>query len=300
MDNDINREAAALLEEFLTIDDLQRIAADAGALLGCPLLVIDDAYHVSAHYLPLGFSDKLFQDAVRVGEITYEAGAIISQSSALTAGKADYIELDESQFRRRFAPLVSAGVRIGYLVCIDIDRHLDSIQDETWKLVESILAKEFQLKVIISEPICDIMQLPALYKTAREALELMFDDRFTAGNVCKVDELRLPLLLKKLESRTDLVLPELKKLAKHDKEKGTQLCETLYWYLCCNRSLAKTGDMLYTHRNTILYRIRKIRDDFGISLDDEGSHTELLLGVSVLLFADRGAEFFMSGIGAGK
>ena len=324
MDNDINREAAALLEEFLTIDDLQRLAADAGALLGCPLLVIDDAYHVCAHYLPLGFSDKLFQDAIRIGEITYEAGAIISQSSALTAGKADYIELDESQFRRRFAPLVSAGVRLGYLVCVDIDRHLESIQDETWKLVESILAKqlfveasrqdkpfetaedilmhlldggftsaayyklqtantslanlrpsafalieliggnhpgkshlrdelverfpdshpflyqtriflfmnndketaifsslaeEFQLKVIISEPISDIMQLPVLYKPAREALELMFDDRFIAGNVCKVDDLRLPLLLKKLENRTDLVAHELQKLAKHDKEK---------------------------------------------------------------------------------
>ena len=404
MDNDINREAAALLEEFLTIDDLQRLAADAGALLGCPLLVIDDAYHVCAHYLPLGFSDKLFQDAIRIGEITYEAGAIISQSSALTAGKADYIELDESQFRRRFAPLVSAGVRLGYLVCVDIDRHLDSVPDETWKLVESILAKqlfveasrqdkpfetaedilmhlldggftsaayyklqtantylanfrpsafalieliggnhpgkshlrdelverfpdshpflyqtsiflflngdeetaifsslaeEFQLKVIISESISDIMQLPVLYKTAREALELMLDDRYTAGNVRRVDELRLPLLLKKLENRTDLVTPELQKLAKHDKEKGTQFCETLYLYLCCNRSLAKTGDMLYTHRNTILYRIRKIQYDFGIPLDDDSSHTELLLGVSVLLFADRGAEFFMRGTGEG-
>lgn len=144
------------------------------------------------------------------------------------------------------------------------------------------------------------MQLPVLYKTAREALEIMFDERYSAGNVRRVDELRLPLLLKKLESRTDLVLPELQKLAKHDKEKGTQLCETLYWYLCCNRSLARTGDMLYTHRNSILYRIRKMRDDFGIPLDDESSHTELLLGVSILLFADRGAEFFMSGTGDGE
>ena len=154
--------------------------------------------------------------------------------------------------------------------------------------------------MIISEPISDIMQLPVLYKTAREALELMFDDRYTAGNVRRVDELRLPLLLKKLEDRTDLVSPELKKLARHDKEKGTQFCETLYWYLCCNRSLAKTGDMLYTHRNTILYRLRKMRDEFGVPLDDKSSHTELLLGVSILLFADRGAEFFMSGTGDGE
>ena len=43
-----------------------------------------------------------------------------------------------------------------------------------------------------------------------------------------------------------------------------------------------------------------MRDDFGIPLDDEGSHTELLLGVSILLFADRGAEFFISGTGDGE
>ena len=177
MDNDINREAAALLEEFLTIDDLQRLAADAGALLGCPLLVIDDAYHVSAHYLPLGFSDKLFQDAVRVGEITYEAGAIMSQSPALTAGKADYIELDESRFRRRFAPLVSAGVRLGYLICVDIDRHLESIPDETWKLVESLLAKQLFVEASRQDK---------PFETAEDILMHLLDGGFTSAAYYKL------------------------------------------------------------------------------------------------------------------
>lgn len=83
-----NISTDALLAEFFAQDDLKGLAADAGALLECPLLVLDDTFHVTAHYKPLGFSDAVFQDAVRHGEVTYEFGAIISQSKALSAGAA--------------------------------------------------------------------------------------------------------------------------------------------------------------------------------------------------------------------
>ena len=70
--------AEALLEEFFSQDDLRQLALSTGELLGCPLLVLDDTFHVAAHYLPLGFSDALFETTVRCGEITYEP----AQSSA--------------------------------------------------------------------------------------------------------------------------------------------------------------------------------------------------------------------------
>ena len=130
--------ADALLAEFFAQDDLKALAAGAGALLECPLLVLDDTFHVMAHHRPLGFNDPLFQDAVRQGEITYEAGAVISQSEALSAGREDYVKLDGSDYRLRFALLISSGVRLGYLICIDADGHLQSIPPETWKTVMRI------------------------------------------------------------------------------------------------------------------------------------------------------------------
>ena len=134
--------AGALLAEFFAQDDLKALAADAGALLECPLLVLDDTFHVMAHHRPLGFTDPLFQDVVRQGEITYEAGAIISQSEALSAGREDYIKLDGSDYRRRFAPLISSGVQLGYFICVDTDGHLQSIPPEIWNTVEQVLAKQ--------------------------------------------------------------------------------------------------------------------------------------------------------------
>lgn len=134
--------ADALLAEFFAQDDLKSLAADAGALLDCPLLVLDDTFHVVAYHRPLGFSDPLFQASVSRGEITYEAGAIISRSEALMAGTADYVKLEDSVYRRRFVPLISSGVRLGFLICVDTDGHLQKIPQETWNTVEQILAKQ--------------------------------------------------------------------------------------------------------------------------------------------------------------
>ena len=392
--------AETLLEQFFAQDDLGKLTVSTGELLGCPLLVLDDTFHVAAHYLPLGFSDALFETAVRRGEISYEAGAIISENAMLTAGWADYVQLADSPYRRRFAPLVSAGVRLGCLICVDTDGHLEKIPPQTWELVEHILSKqmfveashqdklfetaedilmhlldggfssaahfqlqasgtyladfhprafalidletyhsaymgkrhlkeeleaqipdshpflykgdvflflhregdggifselaeEFQLKILISAPIDDLFTLPQLYRTAREALELMKDARFHGESVCSAQQLRTPLLLKNLEGRGDLVSPELRRLAVHDHEKGTQYCETLYHYLTCCHSLIKTSNALYTHRNTVLYRIRRLQEDFLIPLEDPSLHADLLLGVSLILFESKGPDFFL-------
>lgn len=109
--------------------------------------MLDDTFHIAAHHLPLGFSDALFETAVRCGEISYEAGAIISKNAMLTAGWADYVRLADSPYRRRFAPLISAGVRLGCLICVDTDGHLEKIPPQTWELVEHILSKQLFMKV---------------------------------------------------------------------------------------------------------------------------------------------------------
>lgn len=387
----------ALLTSFFARDDLNALTAQAGAMLGCPILILDDTFHVFSSYCPLDFTDALFRKTLLQGELTFEVSAAISQSRNLAEGKADFFKPEGSPFRRRIGPLVSTGVRLGYLVCPDTDGHLARLPEETWQAVERILAKqlfietsrqdkpfetaedilmhlldggfpnaayfrlqtagtyladfhpagfalidltgyhsqypgreqlkeavlsqfpqshsflyrgdvflflagkedfselaaEFRLKIAVSEGLSDLYDLPAHYRTAREALALMGDARYHGESVCTVDRLRVPLMLKNLEGRGDLVSRPLRALADHDREKGTGYCETLYWYLACGRSLKKTCEVLFTHRNTVLYRIRRMQSDFGLPLDDPACHAELLLGVSVLLFEDKGSDFFL-------
>lgn len=393
-------DITALITEFFEQDDLQQLALDVGIFLDCPLLVLDDAYRVVAHFCPVGFSDPLFRGAVSQGVITYESSSVISRSQALHEGCADMIKLGESPFRRRFAPLICTGVRLGYLICVDTDGHLTKISAEIWRQIDLILAKqlyietsrqdkpfettedilmhlldggfpsasyyrlqtvgtyladfhpsafalmdltayhsqypgvhhlkeeiderypdshsflyksdiflflhrdsdvdilielakEFDLKVIVSEEIRDLYDLPLLYRAAHDALRMIAGSDYHGENVCYVAQLRTPLLLKNLDSRDDLISPELRVLAEHDRKKGTQYCETLYLYLIYSRSLKKTCDALFTHRNTVLYRIERIRDDFLIPLDDPERHAELLFGVAILLFQKEGPDFFL-------
>ena len=168
------------------------------------------------------------------------------------------------------------------------------LHDEKAAAFFSELSEEFGVKVIFSAPIRDLFDLPALYRTAHDALMLLTEGDLLSRRVFSVGQLRTPLLLRTLSERTDLIPPELKNLAAHDSEKETQYCETLYYYLIFNRSLKKTCDALFTHRNTVLYRMDKIRGDFGISPDDSARYTEFLLGAAILLFCRHGAGFFLS------
>ena len=392
---------STLVSDFFERDDIDLLVKDTGKILECPLMVIDDTYHVAAHYSPKNFSDDVFDSAVKLGEITYEAGALISESDELTGGKTDFVELENSPYRRRFSPLVSGGIRLGYLICVDVDNRLSSIAPETYSRIENILAKqmfveagridrpfetaeeimmhlldggfqsqsyfklqisstyladfhpaafalidpvayhsqynekrllkdeltyrfyeshpflhkgkvfmflqkgyehkaledlakEFHLRAVISNPINDIYNIPAMYNLVLEALNIIVDEDIEQSNVFSVSQLAVPIMLNRIQGYDKLISPEIISLADYDRRKESQYCETLYYYLTCDRSLKDTCEALFTHRNTILYRIRKMKEDFEIPLDNPDLHFKLLLEISLILLKVKGSGFFIS------
>ena len=65
------------------------------------------------------------------------------------------MEVADSTRRRRFAPLISAGVRLGYLVCVDIDSQLESILSETFRTVETVLYRIHKMREDFAVPLDD-------------------------------------------------------------------------------------------------------------------------------------------------
>lgn len=43
----------------------------------------------------------------------------------------------------------------------------------------------------------------------------------------------------------------------------------------------------------MLYRIRRLQEDFAIPLEEPSQHADLLLGVSLILFEIKGPDFFL-------
>jgi len=57
------------------------------------------------------------------------------------------------------------------------------------------------------------------------------------------------------------------KLIQYDKENDSDLVKTLFYYLSSNGSLKETANQLYIHRNSVKYRIDRIKEIADIKLD---------------------------------
>ncbi|MEM5590866.1 helix-turn-helix domain-containing protein [Niallia circulans] len=57
------------------------------------------------------------------------------------------------------------------------------------------------------------------------------------------------------------------KLIQYDKENDSDLVKTLFYYLTSNGSLKETANQLYIHRNSVKYRIDRIKEIADIKLD---------------------------------
>jgi DNA-binding PucR family transcriptional regulator len=73
------------------------------------------------------------------------------------------------------------------------------------------------------------------------------------------------------------------RLQAYDAAHGAQLIQTLDAYFAAGRSLSAAAERLSTHRNTILYRLRRIEELMQVKLRDP--HVELELQVALRIYA---------------
>ena len=74
---------------------------------------------------------------------------------------------------------------------------------------------------------------------------------------------------------------DLEKIRKEDREKGSSLYETLYWYLFMKRSTMQTAAKLGIHRNTLIYRITRINELLNLDEKDGMECERLLMAMQI-------------------
>ena len=395
-------DLTAFLSDFFRTDSLNQLTADAAELFDCPVMVVDDSFHAVSWHMPDGFQDRPFQGSVDRGELTYEASSLLSSSASLAQQGELYVELADSPWQRRFSPLIASGIRVGYLVLVDIHGTLRQVERRDLTAVESVLAKQlffegnrsglmfntaeevllhllenkfstealfllqasstwladfrpervalinlglyhnlhlaedalksklsyafyashpflyndevllflnrdhdlsaleplvqrYHLRVVISAPLDSLYALPQVYAATHEVMDFLLL-RSSHPFCVRAEQLHALMMLRRLQDRADLIASEVSALAHYDAAEHTQYCQTLLAYLLCHHSLQETCRQLYTHRNTVLYRIRRMKEDFGIPLDDPNRHLELLLSVSLELLAQHQENLFVHGL----
>ena len=88
--------------------------------------------------------------------------------------------------------------------------------------------------------------------------------------------------LKETDSIKEIIPKELCRLNEYDIKNKTDFYESLKVYLDCNCNGKKAAEKLFIHYKTMLYRLNKIKDFFGIDLENSTSRVYIELGIQLL------------------
>lgn len=82
----------------------------------------------------------------------------------------------------------------------------------------------------------------------------------------------------------DLIPDYMLKLINYDHENKSNLLETLYYYIYTVKNTKAAADLLHIHRNTLLYRLEKVRSILDVDLDDGDVFLHIMLAFKFLEF----------------
>jgi purine catabolism regulator len=151
---------------------------------------------------------------------------------------------------------------------------------ESIRLQASVEFPNEPLAIGIGRSTDALMGLRDSYREARQALFMA--RRLADPNPLYFGELNVYRLLFQLEYNPELVSfcnEIIGKLAEYDRTQGTDLLETLTSYFAHNGNLSQTAEALFVHRNTLLYRMDRIREISGHDLDNPETRLSLQLAL---------------------
>lgn len=182
--------------------------------------------------------------------------------------------------------------RVVFLVEFDRD-----ITQTNMRSKVDVFAEEFH-KAAISENIADDMYIGIgrgysdyrlLDKSYKEAIQVIHKLGINreGKNFMHFSDLGIYKILSNEAIRSELLQfsrETLSQLLKYDKNKDSDFIETLRVYFQCNGNLRKVAEELFTHYNTIIYRINRIKEISDIDLDDHQTALNVQLSIRILDF----------------
>lgn len=140
------------------------------------------------------------------------------------------------------------------------------------------------LAIGIGRPVDALIGLRDSYREARQAL--LMARRLAEPHPLYFGELNVYRLLFQLEYSPELASfcqETIGTLIEYDRAQGTDLVETLNAYFARKGNLSATAEALFVHRNTLIYRMERIREISGLDLDNP----ETRLSIQLALRANR-------------
>lgn len=129
----------------------------------------------------------------------------------------------------------------------------------------------------LGTPVTGIKNLKYCYRRARAAARMAdyFDEELV--HFSDMGLYQLLFTAEDPEVLVEFYNDSLKPLLDYDRTHNANLTETLYYHLLLDGSVKAIAEAMYTHRNTVNYRINKIRELLNSSLTDADERTRYWL-----------------------
>lgn len=172
----------------------------------------------------------------------------------------------------------------------DDARLLDARLRKVKSDIESRLPR-IKISVGVGRPCSGVRYIKKSYEEAQSALRI---GRFMNGpsNVSYYDHLgpyRFFCELKDSEAMLNFCQETVGKITTYDSQNDSDLLNTAICYFKNDCNLRRTAEDLFIHKNSVIYRIKKIEEITGLSMGDPEKRFNLQLGLKLLqVVKDRG------------
>lgn len=76
-------------------------------------------------------------------------------------------------------------------------------------------------------------------------------------------------------------------LSVYDEKHGTEFLPTLYQYVANERNLVATAKVLFIHRNTLVYRIKRIMEIIGSDLESPEERAFIYFSMKMKFYEEK-------------
>lgn len=157
-----------------------------------------------------------------------------------------------------------------------------SVFDDNWKDLVTILTAN-KARIGLSLTLKDVSEFPVGYQQANLSLKRGGDN--DPNRVCCLySDWYLDDILKVYSGVLPLEHVYVQKLNEllDEPRNNISSVKVLYYFLVCERNISLTGQKLFMHRNSVIYRVQKIKETLAMDLDDPNIRLRLLLSMKIL------------------
>jgi len=238
---------------------------------------------------------EFFDDLISLDEIR-RTKAVERASNFRFSESAYYVILDINVYSKQSLDESEKALKIAYLIemiCKDMGRSY-MILNKSDRLFLLVMLKEGEGTPIVRRYVKYIYEvlkskmkkyqtqigvgriykgLNQVHKSLQDASKALEAAMYYIGeDVVLFEEMGIYKILSNSAIKNELEIfykDILEPLALYDQRKDTELVKTLEVYFECNGNLKKMSEQLYTHYNTVLYRLSRIQEIMKIDLEKE-------------------------------